>query len=58
MSFLKQLLTPFVEFEDDAKPGPAKPNPPATAPVATPQPATPSFLPPPLPAVPRMPSIR
>ncbi|MDF7815707.1 hypothetical protein [Hymenobacter sp. YC55] len=50
MSFLKQLLTPFVEFEDDAKQGTAKPNPPITAPAAAP--ATPSFLPPPLPAVP------
>jgi chromosome segregation ATPase len=50
MSFLKQLLTPFVEFEDDSKPGPAKPIPPVTAPAAAP--ATPSFLPPPLPAIP------
>jgi hypothetical protein len=50
MSFLKQLLTPFVEFQDDSKQGPAKPNPPATVPTAPP--ATPSFLPPPIPAVP------
>jgi hypothetical protein len=50
MSFLKQLLTPFVEFENDSKQGPAKPNPPVTAPAAVP--ATPSFLPPPIPAVP------
>jgi len=48
MSFLKQLLTPFVEFEDDSKKEPAKPNPPVTAPSAAP--ATPSFLPPPVPA--------
>jgi hypothetical protein len=51
MSFLKQLLTPFVEFEDNSKQGPATPNPPVTAPAVTP--ATPSFLPPPAaPAVP------
>lgn len=50
MSFLKQLLTPFVEFENDSKPEPAKPNPPVTAPTAAP--ATPSFLPPPIPVVP------
>jgi hypothetical protein len=50
MSFLKQLLTPFVEFEDDSKQEPAKPNPLITAPAAAR--ATPSFLPPPLPAVP------
>jgi hypothetical protein len=50
MSFLKQLLTPFVEFENDSKPGPATPTPPATAPAAAP--ATPSFLPPPVPAAP------
>jgi hypothetical protein len=50
MSFLKQLLTPFVEFEDSSKPEPAKPNPPVTAPTGAP--ATPSFLPPPIPVVP------
>ena len=50
MSFLKQLLTPFVEFEDDSKQGPATPNSPVTAPAAAP--AKPSFLPPPVPAVP------
>jgi hypothetical protein len=50
MSFLKQLLTPFVEFEDDSKQGPAKPIPAVTAPATAP--ATPSFLPPPLPAIP------
>ncbi|HEX8349419.1 MAG TPA: hypothetical protein VF598_05635, partial [Hymenobacter sp.] len=44
------MLTPFVEFENDPKPGPATPNPPVTAPAAAP--ATPSFLPPPVPAVP------
>ncbi|RFP63655.1 hypothetical protein D0N36_18390 [Hymenobacter lapidiphilus] len=54
MSFLKQLLTPFVEFEDDSKQGPAKPNPPVTAqPVNAPAAAaTPSFFPPAVPAVP------
>jgi hypothetical protein len=62
MSFLKQLLTPFVEFEDDSKKGPVNPNPTVTAPAAAPAtpsflppaaaPATPSFLPPPVPAVP------
>jgi hypothetical protein len=50
MSFLKQLLTPFVEFEDASKKEPAKPNPPVSAPAAAP--ATPSFLPPIIPAVP------
>jgi len=50
MSFLKQLLTPFVEFENDTKPGSANPNPPVTAPAAAP--VTPTFLPPPVPAVP------
>jgi len=38
MSFLKQLLTPFVEFEEDKKKQPAKGNQPAAAPVP---PATP-----------------
>jgi hypothetical protein len=50
MSFLKQLLTPFVEFEDDPKQEPPKPSPPVTAPAAAP--AAPSFLPPAVPAVP------
>jgi hypothetical protein len=50
MSFLKQLLTPFVEFEDDSKQGPAQPNPPVPAPASAP--ATTSFLPPPVAAAP------
>jgi hypothetical protein len=50
MGFLKQLLTPFVEFENDTEQGPAKPDPPVTVPVAAP--ATPSFLPSPLPVAP------
>jgi hypothetical protein len=48
MSFLKQLLTPFVEFENDPKPGPAQPTPPASAPPVA-APVTPSFLPPAVP---------
>jgi hypothetical protein len=53
MSFLKQLLTPFVEFEDDSKPGAATPNPPVSAPApAAAVPASPSFLPPPASAAP------
>jgi hypothetical protein len=50
MSFLKQLLDPFVEFENDPKQGPAKPNPPVNAPATAP--ATPSFLPPAVAAAP------
>ncbi|GAB3244864.1 hypothetical protein GCM10027346_42930 [Hymenobacter seoulensis] len=56
MSFLKQLLTPFVEFEDDSTQKPAPPNPPAVAPPVTAPPVaapvTPSFLPPAAPAPP------
>ena len=53
MSFLKQLLTPFVEFEDDSKQGPPKPNSPVPAPAAPPAPpAPPAFLPPVVAAVP------
>ncbi|SNC77589.1 hypothetical protein SAMN06265337_4182 [Hymenobacter gelipurpurascens] len=52
MSFLKQLLNPFVEFENEAKPEPAKLNPPVTAPAAPASPSAPSFLPPAAPAVP------
>ncbi|TGE03848.1 hypothetical protein [Hymenobacter fodinae] len=49
MSFLKQLLTPFVEFEDESKQKPAKPTPPVPAPA---EPTSPSFLPPAVPAAP------
>ncbi|MGY2134929.1 hypothetical protein ACW9KT_22045 [Hymenobacter sp. HD11105] len=54
MSFLKQLLTPFVEFENDSQQGPAKPNPPVTAPASPVVTApTPDFFPTPaLPAAP------
>jgi hypothetical protein len=45
MSFLKQLLTPFIEFDADKKPIPPVVNQPAPAPVATP------------PAAPRIPTI-
>ena len=54
MSFLKQLLTPFVEFEDETKQGPAKPNSPVTAPASpvVPAPSTDFFPAPAVPAVP------
>jgi hypothetical protein len=41
MSFLKQLLTPFVEFDEDKKKEPAKQNKPAPSPVVTSPPAAP-----------------
>ena len=46
MSFLKQILTPFVEFDEDKKKEPAKENKPA-APVAPVKPAGVSAAPPP-----------
>jgi len=45
MSFLKQLLTPFVEFEEDKNKQPAKENKPAGNPTPPTTPATPATSP-------------
>ena len=45
MSFLKQLLTPFVEFEEDKKKQPAKGNQPVAIPVPPATPVTPAASP-------------
>ncbi len=39
MSFLKQLLTPFVEFDEDEKQQPAKQNKPQAIPITAVKPS-------------------